>query len=56
MYDTETSQWVEYGRGAENIEWCDCIEDVTDEYVLISRGGGEKRKYDLHTLHPYTEK
>ena len=55
MYDTETPQWVEYGRGPENIEWCDCIEEVTDKYVLVSAEGGNKRKYDLLTLRPYDE-
>ncbi|MDO4961497.1 MAG: hypothetical protein Q4E57_09645 [Eubacteriales bacterium] len=50
MYDMDVSQWIENGRGPENIEWCDHIEEVTDSYIVVSAEGTDIRKFDLMTL------
>ena len=50
MYDVDTTQWIETGRDPKNIEWCDHIDEVTDEYVIVSLEGEEKRKYLLGSL------
>ncbi|MBP5489674.1 MAG: hypothetical protein J6Y10_03640 [Lachnospiraceae bacterium] len=49
LYDRNTPQWIETGREG-NIMWCDHIDEVTNDYVLVSLDGGEKRKFDIDTL------
>ena len=49
MYNRSTAQWIETGRKG-NIEWCDHIDEVTDDYIAVSLEGMVKRKYDIHTL------
>jgi len=49
MYDRTTPQWIETGREGD-IEWCDHIEEVTDDYIAVSLEGEEKRKFDINTL------
>ena len=49
MYDRTTPQWIETGREGD-IEWCDHIDEVTDNYIAVSLEGEEKRKYDINTL------
>lgn len=49
LYDRNTPQWIETGREG-NIVWCDHIDEVTNDNVLVSLDGGEKRKFDIDTL------
>lgn len=49
MYDRDTSQWIETGRKGD-IVWCDHIDKVTEDYIVVSLEGEEKRKYDINTL------
>lgn len=49
MYDRNTSQWIEVGREGD-IEWCDCIEAVTDSYIIVSCDGEDRRRFNLETL------
>jgi ribosomal protein L37AE/L43A len=49
MYDRNTPQWVETGREGD-IEWCDHIDEVTEDYIVVSLEGEEKRKHDINTL------
>lgn len=49
MYDRNTSQWIEVGREGD-IEWCDCIEEVTDSYIIVSCEGEDRRRFNLETL------
>ena len=49
MYDRNTSQWIEAGREGD-IEWCDCIEEVTDSYIIVSSEGEDRRRFKLETL------
>ena len=51
MYNRNTSQWIETGREGD-IEWCDRIDEVTEEYIAVSLEGGDKRKFDINTLAP----
>lgn len=49
MYDRKTTQWIETGRVGD-IEWCDCIEEVADSYIIVSCEGGDRRRFNLETL------
>jgi len=49
MYDRKTTQWIETGRVGD-IEWCDCIEEVADSYIIVSCEGGNRRRFNLETL------
>ena len=51
MYDGNTPQWIETGREGD-IEWCDRIDEVTEEYIVVTLEGGDKRKFDINTLAP----
>ena len=51
MYNRNTSQWIETGREGD-IEWCDRIDEVTEEYIAVSLEGGDKKKFDINTLAP----
>jgi putative phosphoesterase len=51
MYDRNTPQWIETGREGD-IEWCDRIDEVTDEYIAVSLEGGARKKFDINTLEP----
>ena len=51
MYNRNTPQWIETGREGD-IEWCDRIDEVTEEYITVSLEGGDKRKFDINTLAP----
>lgn len=33
-----------------DIEWCDCIEEVTDSYIIVSCEGEDRRRFNLETL------
>lgn len=48
-YNRNTPQWIEIGREGD-IEWCDHIDEVTEDYIAVSIEGEEKRKYDINTL------
>lgn len=50
MYDKTTPQWIEVGRGPDNTEWCDCIEEVTESYVVVSCEGEDRRMFSLDKL------
>ena len=49
MYDRDTSQWIETGRKGD-IVWCDHIDKVTEDYIVVSLEGEEKRIFDINTL------
>ena len=51
MYNRNTSQWIETGREGD-IEWCDRIDEVTEEYIAVSLEGGDRKKFDINTLAP----
>ncbi|MBR7019735.1 MAG: hypothetical protein IKI15_01605 [Lachnospiraceae bacterium] len=51
MYNRNTPQWVETGREGD-IEWCDRIDEVTEEYIAVSLEGGDRKKFDINTLAP----
>ena len=51
MYNRNTSQWIETGREGD-IEWCDRIDEVTEEYIAVTLEGGDKKKFDINTLAP----
>ena len=49
-YDTYTLQWIETGRKKDSIEWCDCIEQVTESYLYVSCEGNDIRCFNIDTL------
>lgn len=43
MYDTETEQWYEFGRGPEDIDWMDGVRQISDEEVELLDADGNRR-------------
>ena len=43
MYDKNTSQWIEAGRGPENILSIHSVSQISDSEIEIEMANGEKR-------------
>ena len=43
MYDTVTDQWYEFGRGPENTEWIEEVDQISDNEVEITDEEGNSR-------------
>jgi len=50
-YDKITPQWIEVGREGED-EWCDHIDEVTEDYIAVSFKEKDTMKFDINTLEP----
>lgn len=43
MYNRNTKQWFEFGRGPENIEWTNSVKQVSDNEIELTDADGETK-------------
>lgn len=48
--DIQLNSSAQRGFDYSRIEWCDRIDEVTDDYVCVSLKGENKRKFNINTL------
>ncbi|MBQ6304276.1 MAG: hypothetical protein IJK83_09635 [Clostridiales bacterium] len=43
QYDVESCQWTEEGRGPDNIDWYDKVEQISSNELVLTDEAGNKR-------------
>jgi len=47
MYDTETSQWYEFGRDPKGIDWIDEVRQIGPDKIKLIGASGKERIYTI---------